>query len=114
MRMWGVDPLLMCDQHLLGEHVEMHMFVGTIQKGTSMAGYLANGLVVVSMIPQRHKQLAAEMERRGMRHKSPLPSFEWNGPDGHIDDVESAAELMRRCPKCQERFNFYRDQENSK
>lgn len=25
--MWGVDPSAMCRNHLLGEHVEMHMFV---------------------------------------------------------------------------------------
>ena len=36
MRMWNVDPKLMCNKHLLGEHVEMHMFFGTIQKGISM------------------------------------------------------------------------------
>lgn len=36
MRMWMVPPELMCRQHLLGEHVELHMFVGAINKGTSV------------------------------------------------------------------------------
>ena len=35
MRMWNVDVTKMCNKHLLGEHVEMHMFVGIIIKGTS-------------------------------------------------------------------------------
>ena len=26
MRMWMVNPRIMCRQHLLGEHVEIHMF----------------------------------------------------------------------------------------
>ena len=30
MRMWGVDPKQMCRQHLLGEHVELHMQAGAV------------------------------------------------------------------------------------
>ena len=33
MRMWLVNPALLCRQHLLGEHVEMHMFAGHILEG---------------------------------------------------------------------------------
>ena len=72
MRMWKVSPRLMCDQHLLGEHAEMHMFVGTIRHGISLAGYITGGLVETHRIVQRHDQLAAEMARRGMNHRSPL------------------------------------------
>lgn len=45
MRMWMVPPIVMCQQHLLGEHVEMHMLIGAMKKGTSMAGYCQNGLM---------------------------------------------------------------------
>jgi Pyrimidine dimer DNA glycosylase len=45
MRMWLVDPRLMCSQHLLGEHVELHMLVGSLnRKKTSMAFYAAGWL----------------------------------------------------------------------
>lgn len=40
MRMWKVNPKNMCRQHLLGEHVECHMFVGAILKGISLSGYI--------------------------------------------------------------------------
>jgi hypothetical protein len=30
--MWMVDPRLVCSKHLLGEHVELHMFVGCLLK----------------------------------------------------------------------------------
>ncbi len=29
-RMWGIDPRWLCDQHLIGDHAEMHQVVGTI------------------------------------------------------------------------------------
>ena len=47
MRMWMVDPRIMCRQHLLGEHVEIHMFVGAISRGKSVKGYLEKGLLEV-------------------------------------------------------------------
>lgn len=33
MRMWLVPPSHMCRKHLLGEHVELHMLLGTLKKG---------------------------------------------------------------------------------
>jgi len=100
MRMWNVDPRLMCRRHLLGEHVEMHMFAGTLAKGVSIKGYLDGGLVEVDRIRTRHDELAAEMERRGYKHSSPLrddcPSF----CAGSVSVDESLAELARRCPQC--------------
>ncbi len=45
MRMWNVLPEYLCRKHLLGEHVEMHMFVGTIKRGVSLNGYIKNKLV---------------------------------------------------------------------
>ena len=34
--MWNIKTEKMCNQHLLGEHVEMHMFVGTLNKNKSI------------------------------------------------------------------------------
>ena len=78
MRMWMIDPKKMCDQHLLGEHVELHMLVGSIKKGISLNGYVRNGLIEPKSIIKRHEQLAKEMKRRGMNHRSPLKSFNLN------------------------------------
>lgn len=30
-RMWGVDPSLLCDPYLLGEHTEMYQVAGTVE-----------------------------------------------------------------------------------
>lgn len=33
MRMWVVNPKILCRKHLLGEHVELHMATGHLQRG---------------------------------------------------------------------------------
>lgn len=73
--MWDIDPSRMCRQHLLGEHVELHMIVGSLNKGRSLEGYYATGLVDTDLIVSRHEALVTEMTARSMRHKSPLPEF---------------------------------------
>jgi len=99
MRMWNIPPKVMCRKHLLGEHVEMHMFVGTIEKGTSIKGYLDNGLVNTGEIKTRHDLLAAEMVDRSYNHKSPLEQ-----PkaliQSSVDVLANLKELARRCPEC--------------
>lgn len=99
MRMWWVNPRLMCRRHLLGEHVEMHMFVGHIKLGRDLYGFVRKGLVDTSKIKSRHDALAKEMERRGYAHRSPL-DYEDELKQGRVDRVASAAELLRRCPEC--------------
>lgn len=102
MRMWGVDPKLMCQKHLCGEHVEMHMLQGTIRKGVSIRGYVDGGLVETSSIVKRHNSLAGEMLRRGYNHRSPMPEFQVPSA-GAIDRLANLIELARRCPACEKR-----------
>ena len=105
MRQWMVDPKIMCRKHLLGEHVEHHMFVGSINKGTSMAGYLKAGQLEPAALQSRHDELVAEMLRRGYNHNTPLqptvPEFEKAEYFGTLINREaSLVELLRRCPEC--------------
>ena len=59
MRMWMIDPTMLCMKHLLGEHVELHMFVGTINKNKKLDGYRKNGLVEIHNIQSRHLEFKA-------------------------------------------------------
>jgi hypothetical protein len=43
MRMWMVWPELMCRKHLLGEHVEIHMLLGALNKGHRVQGFINKG-----------------------------------------------------------------------
>ena len=101
MRMWLVDPRLMCSQHLLGEHVELHMLVGTLNRGKRIDGFLEQGLVELRSIRRRHAELVVEMTRRGFVHKSPLPDFRPHRA-GNVDPVANLKELARRCTDCRE------------
>jgi hypothetical protein len=99
MRMWMVDPRKMCDQHLLGEHVELHMLVGTLLRKKSVAGFVANKLIEVHNVRRRHAELVKEMTRRGMKHRSPLPVFRGTRL-GKVSIRANLAELARRCRAC--------------
>jgi hypothetical protein len=102
MRMWNIKPEKMCNKHLLGEHVEMHMFVGTLNKNKSIQGYLNNGLVEVHNIRKRHNILANEMKKRKMNHGSELPSYK-KQILGKVNIRENEKDLFNRCKNCRSR-----------
>jgi hypothetical protein len=101
--MWMVDPDMMCNQHLLAEHVELHMMVGIILAGRSLQGYIDEHYVEIHNIIPRHDILVREMTKRGMVHKSPLKPFQpW--AEGVVDINKNMIELIRRCDKCGKRW----------
>lgn len=91
----------MCRKHLLGEHVECHMFVGALNKNKSIEGYISKGLLEIHSLEKRHDELAREMEKRGMVHKSPLPKYKYM-VRGVISKEANLVELSRRCSGCKE------------
>lgn len=103
MRMWMVDPELLCRKHLMGEHVETHMFLGTINKGVSLQGYVDNKLVSTPHLKSRHDELADEMIRRGYNHNSPLEYTDTLNLVS-VDVAANIEELKRRCPDCRARI----------
>jgi len=103
--MWMVDPSVMCKQHLLGEHCEIHMLIGTINKRKSLKGYVDNGLIELRSLQQRHEELVKEMIKRNINHKSILKPYDLTYLplyiiDFKINKVQSYNELKRRCKKC--------------
>ena len=104
MRMWMVDPRKMCDQHLLGEHVELHMLVGSLRRNNTITGFLEGGLVELHSIRSRHAELVVEMKSRGFRHASPLPAFRARTA-GKINPKLNLKELARRCAACRANFS---------
>jgi hypothetical protein len=106
MRMWMVNPRIMCRQHLLGEHVEIHMFIGTITRKKSVTGYLQKGLLEVHNLFSRHNEIVEEMKQRGYKHHSEV-NEKWNitEENGFIDREENLIELLKRCSKCKSRHS---------
>lgn len=89
---------------MLGEHVELHMLVGTIKRGCSLQGYIDNKLIDTTKIQERHEALVKEMTLRGYKHNSPLTYVDTlNLGSGLISETASLSELSRRCPECARR-----------
>lgn len=101
MRMWLVDPKKLCRKHLLGEHVEMHMFASFINNNKGIQGFLDKGLVATDKIVERHDILARELIDRGYHHQSPI-EMKPIEKRGYVDIQENEKELCRRCEKCKE------------
>lgn len=108
MRMWMVDPKLMCRKHLLGEHVEIHMLVGCLRKDKNIKGYIEKGLIEPRSIYTRHNELAREMVMRGYRHNSSIREIgakHWARLTARerlltVDTIKSILELRKRCKEC--------------
>ena len=104
-----IDPALLCNKHLLGEHGEIHKHRHNFIKRHKISRRI---FPVVQIEPAsmgtRHDQLAEEMIARGMNHQSPyeqpdlshLPVDQMNAK---VDLVYNTQDLHERCPDCKER-----------
>ena len=108
MRMWNVPPECLCRKHLMGEHQEMHMFDGSINKNINMKGFIENGLLETDKIIKRHEELKEEIIKRGYNHKSPIKEITvLIEKQGFVNTQKSLAELYKRCPECRKRIYQY-------
>ncbi len=100
MRIWDVDPALLCRAHLLGEHRELHAAWNVIT--LDRAGYRAHPEVTrwrgrLAALFARHEALVDEMRRRGYNHASPLDRSLAAGESAqvvYIDPPERQLELL--------------------
>ena len=106
-----VDPRLMCDRHLLGEHGELHKFKPSFVKHHSIAGRVWPEVQIEpEAMAARHNALASEMLARGMNHRSPyvMPDLSYL-PEGDrrakVNQVQSIVDLYYRCEACRMRMN---------
>ena len=111
-----VNPAVMCNKHLLGEHVECHMLVGHLQRKRQITNYIRLNLLQPKSLRKRHNQLAKEMLNRAMKHQSPLPDFDLSYlPKAHrtytVDAEASLKELSRRCADCRKLIRISMDDE---
>jgi len=107
MRMWLINPKMLCRQHLLGEHYELHVLVSNLRHSGKWARALVSGGYLE---PQnalaRHDKLAEEMHRRGYRHDSELSVDGLALPEGKVDVARSVRDLKGRCAECRRRMRI--------
>ncbi|HLD91738.1 MAG TPA: pyrimidine dimer DNA glycosylase/endonuclease V [Patescibacteria group bacterium] len=111
MRMWMVDPKILCKNHLLGEHGEIHKFFKQFVKKYNMNGRA--GQIEPKSMKQRHDELVNEMINRGYNHNSPYsqPDVDYLNHMCSVDKDKSLELLLDRCEHCSERLR--RMNENS-
>ena len=75
MRIWDLPPEILCRNHLLGEHRELHAVWAILTE--SKKGYANHPETLrwkgkLRALYERHEAQVREMIRRGYRHQSPL------------------------------------------
>lgn len=77
MRIWDIDPELLCRNHLLAEHRELHGLWNILTKHGGMGGYSRHPETLrwvgkEKALYRRHGELVKEFGVRGYNHKTPL------------------------------------------
>jgi hypothetical protein len=107
MRIWDVEPKLLCDKHLLGEHRELHAIWVILTE--NKRGYRSHPEVKrwegkLRALYRRHSVLVEEMKIRGFRHQSPLADELALGREDQnifLDTIAEQEEILRIKPcKC--------------
>jgi len=100
MRIWDVPPAVLCRQHLLGEHRELHAVWAVLTEGKT--GYARHPETrrwagKLAALRARHEALVEEMGRRGYGHQSPLDPALATGSavqDTFVDPIVRQYELL--------------------
>ncbi len=106
MRIWDIDPAVLCRKHLLGEHRELHA-VWTIltENKTGYANHpeTKRWRGKLKALFYRHGLLVSEMTKRKYTHHSPLDAKQAAGADIQeifINTPEEQILILRR-KKCE-------------
>lgn len=96
MRIWDLPPCLLCRQHLLGEHRELHA-IWTIltEDRTGYRNHPETKRWVGNLLALylRHEKLVAEMLKRGYHHRTELDRTKATG--GHCaQPIQSIGEQI--------------------
>jgi hypothetical protein len=77
MRIWDVDPKLLCQKHLVAEHRELHGLWNILTKHGGNGGYSKHPETLrwvgkTKALFARHEALIREFRKRGFNHHTPL------------------------------------------
>ena len=101
MRIWDVPPSLLCRQHLLGEHRELHglwRILTEDRKGYAHHPETRRWRGKLAALYRRHEALVEEMARRGYRHTSPLDQRQATGSavqHEYVDSLDAQFAILR-------------------
>ncbi len=101
MRVWDIEPSLLCQKHLLGEHRELHAIWSIItknKKGYSKHPETKRWVGKLKALYIRHQKLVVEMKRRGYSHRSNLNiklAIGWKKQNVFVNTIEEQIKILR-------------------
>jgi hypothetical protein len=110
--MWMINPKILCKNHLLGEHNELHKHRHIFLKKRKIDGYINNNCIEPLSMEFRHNELVNEMESRGYSHNSPYKQpfvgyLSNYNKEYKINQKKSLKNLLNRCGECKRRWEGY-------
>lgn len=102
MRIWDVTPKILCRQHLLGEHRELHALWTILTEGKQ--GYRKHPETLrwegkLAALFRRHELLVEEICSRGYQHHSPLDISLATGAsqqDSFVNSIDEQKVLLKK------------------
>lgn len=111
MRMWMIDPRLLCNKHLIGEHGEIHKHLHNFIKKHKIDGRIYPIVQIEpSSMEKRHNELEKEMEIRfNKKYNSPYkqPDISYlpiKQQKAIVDIKQSIQDLYNRCENCKQKI----------
>jgi hypothetical protein len=106
MRIWDISPKMLCNQHLLGEHRELHAIWSILKYNKS--GYSKHPETKrwkgkLNALYLRHESLVNEMETRKFNHHSPLDKKNAKGKsvqNEYVDSINKQIKILKS-KKCE-------------
>jgi hypothetical protein len=106
MRIWDVEPSLLCRKHLLAEHRELHGLWNILTKHGGKGGYSRHPETLrwvgkTKALYLRHERLVEEFQQRGYTHHSPLSASMATGKDRQdalINTLDEQRLLLKQKP----------------
>lgn len=104
MRVWDINPKLLCRKHLLGEHRELHaiwVILTENKKGYRSHPETKRWEGKLKALFARHEDLVSEMKCRSFRHRSNLDVAKATGravQDKLINTIEEQISILKNKP----------------
>lgn len=104
MRMWMVNPLLMCKKHINGEHNEIHKHRHNFVKKHSMAKRILLNQIEPKSMKVRHDELSLYIKHNSPYEMPDISYLTLSEQNYKIDTNSSFNELMIRCKDCRDKL----------
>lgn len=101
MRIWDLDPSMLCKNHLLGEHRELHSIWTVVtqnKRGYSKHPETLRWVGKLKALYLRHEALVKEMQHRGYTHNSELDKNLATGSaiqDEFVHTIQEQIEILK-------------------